>query len=167
MTLPFSRIIFIATLVFAAAFIIATTGSLPERVASHFGAGGAANGFMPQSGYRQFMLVFAVGVPLAVVLLISGLPRLFPGLVNIPNRDYWLAPDQREASLDFLVRHGYLFGCLLVIFICVVHGLVLLANTHSPPRLANGPFIGALLVFLVAMGFWIGALVLRFRQVPD
>ena len=31
-----------------------------------------------------------------------GLPRLAPNLINIPNRDYWLAPERRVATLAAL-----------------------------------------------------------------
>jgi hypothetical protein len=33
--------------------------------------------------------------------------------VNLPNRDFWLAPTQREASLAFLAAHGAALGCLM------------------------------------------------------
>ena len=38
------------------AYVVTTSASLPERVASHFGANGVANGYMSRDGYRTFIL---------------------------------------------------------------------------------------------------------------
>ena len=49
---------------------------------------------MGREGYANFMAAISVGVPLLVALGGSLARWLPPGLVNLPNRDYWLAPDQ-------------------------------------------------------------------------
>jgi len=60
---------------------------------------------MTQTGYAIFMVVFGIGLP----LLILGLKRLisgwFPTRINIPNKQYWLAPERREETLLFLRWH--------------------------------------------------------------
>ncbi len=147
--------------------VFATGALLPEQVASHFGGSGRADAFMSRGGYQFFILLFAVGIPLFIVGLVSILPRLFPRFVNLPNRDYWLAPDRRDQTLDYLSCHALVFGCMLVVFICGVHGLVVQANARNPPQLANGPFIALLLSFLVAGGLWTARLMRRFRKIPD
>ena len=156
-------LVFIALLFTGAGFVLLTTTSLPDRVASHFGAEGHANGYMTREGYRWFMLFFTVGFPLLIVLAIAGLPRLMPQHTNLPNRKYWLAPERRTQAFDFLTIHALWFGCLLVLFICSVHWLVVQANAQHPPQLANGPFLLALGVFLAAMVVWTIGLYQRFR----
>jgi hypothetical protein len=156
-------LMFVALLFAGAAFVISTTESLPERVASHFGAGGHANGYMTRDGYRWFMLFFTVGFPLLIVLAITGLPRLMQQYTNLPNREYWLAPEQRAQAFDFLTTHALWFGILLVLFICAVHWLVVQANTQRPPQLANGPFLMSLGLFLAALVVWIIMLMRQFR----
>jgi hypothetical protein len=157
--------VFVALLISAAVFVAVSSGYLPERVASHFGGDGYADGYMTRDGYRQFMLFFVVVFPLVLTGLIGWLPRRFPRAINIPNRDYWLAPSRREESLAFLARHALWFGCMLVVFLAGVHWLVVRANTVNPPRLANGPFLAMLVVFLAFMGVWTVALLRRFRKV--
>ena len=156
-------LVFIALLLTGGGFVFSTTTSLPDRVASHFGAGGHANGYMTREGYRWFMLFFTVGFPALLVLVIGGLPRLIPQYTNIPNREYWLAPERRTQAFDFLTIHALWFGCLLVLFLCSVHWLVVRANTQHPPQLANGPFLLALGVFLAAMVVWTIGLYRQFR----
>jgi uncharacterized membrane protein len=47
-------IVFVVLMAAVAAFVIATSGSLPERVASHFDGAGNPNGYMTRDGYRTF-----------------------------------------------------------------------------------------------------------------
>lgn len=163
MNQKFLTILFIALLFLGAAFVLSTTTALPDRVASHFGAAGLANGYMTRAGYRWFMLFFMLGFPAFVTLAIGWLPRLIPQYTNIPNRDYWLAPERRAQVFDFLTIHALWFGCLLLLFLCSVHWLVIQANARQPPQLANGSFVLALGAFLLGMATWAIMLMRRFR----
>jgi len=156
--------IFGALLVSAAALLLATVGALPERIPTHFGAGGVPNAWMTRGGYTAFMLAFAVGLPLMIVALIGGLPRLFPRQVNLPNREHWLAPERREASLAFLGRHACWLGCIMVLMAAGVHGLIVRASGATPPRLEQGLFLVMLGGFVVATGLWIVAIFRRFPR---
>lgn len=158
-------LVFIALLFTGAGFVLSTTASLPDRVASHFGTEGLANGYMTREGYRCFMLFFTVGFPALMVLGIGGLPRLIPQYANFPNREYWLAPERRAQAFDFLTAHALWFGILLVLFICAVHWLVVQANMQHPPQLANGPFLTSLGMFLAALVVWI-IMLMRCFSVP-
>ncbi len=158
LTLAFGALLFAGAI-----FVLSTTASLPERVASHFGAGGYANGYMTHDGYRWFMLFFTVGFPTLLVLGIAGLPRLIPQYTNLPNREYWLAPERRAQAFDFLTTHALWFGCLIEVFICSIHWHVMQANAHHPPQLANEPFLTSLGLFLTALVVWIISLMRQFR----
>jgi len=156
-------LVFVALLFAGAEFVMSTTATLPERVASHFGAGGQANGYMTRDGYRWFMLFFTVGFPALIVLAIGWLPRLIPQYTNLPNREYWLTPERRAQAFDFLTVHALWFGCLIEVFICSVHWRVVQANAQYPPQLANGPFLMSLGLFLAALAVWIIMLMRQFR----
>ena len=92
--------LFAAVLIVVAWFIVATTGQLADPVATHFGSDYLANGFMTRDGYLAFSLAFSTLLPVIVAGAVGWLPRLFPRSVNVPNRDYWLAPERRAATLD-------------------------------------------------------------------
>jgi uncharacterized membrane protein len=148
----------------ATAFVWLTSLGLPNLVASHFGASGEANGFMPRSFYVLFMLGFVIGVPVLLVLVTSfamGHPK---ARINLPNREYWLAPERRAETVAVLRAGVRWFGGLLVLFLCYAHWLVVRANQSAPARLAESWFIGGLVAFLVAtlVGVWL--LVGRFRR---
>jgi hypothetical protein len=160
----FARPLFVALLVLSTTVIIATSGQLPAQVASHFGAGGAASGAMTRSGYVLFMLAFAIGLPLLMVFSMGVLPRLMENGLNIPNRDYWMAPARREATLRYLGTHAYWLGSLLTVFIAAIHLLLLEANAAQPPQLPGRAFGGLMAIFLGATAFWAVTLIRHFRR---
>jgi len=159
-----SHLLFAACLVVAVAFIAATTGAMPDRVASHFGANNLANGWMTRDGYRTFMLAFATLLPLVVVGSVGWLPRCAPGAINLPNRGHWLDPKRRDATLASLASYASWLGCLISLFIASIHYLVLEANRASPPQMPAQLFWTLLVGFLAGIVLWIGALYLRFRD---
>ena len=157
---------FLLALLVVLAFVLLTLPALPPVVASHFGADNLANGQMTRSRYRDFMLLFTLGVPLLACLPLAWLPARFPRLVNIPDRDYWLGPEQRDNSLLFFRHHALLLATLVVLFMGAVHGLILQANALQPAQLPVLPFAVTLLFFLGGVLWWSLALVHRFPRRP-
>jgi uncharacterized membrane protein len=157
-------LVFMLCLSIAAIFIVATTGELPDHVASHFGPGNTANGFMTRGGYLVFMLAFALVLPIFVAAMVGLLPRVRTNSINIPHRAHWLEPKRREATLNALSAHGAWLGSLIALFIVAIHYVVLVANRISPPRLPADLFRILLIAFLVGIALWIGTLFLRFRN---
>ena len=92
----------VALALIGAAVVASTSGALPPRVASHFGAGGAANGWMTRENYTWFMMLLTALLPLALLLALAWLPARFERWVNLPHREYWMASPQRAATLDSL-----------------------------------------------------------------
>lgn len=156
----------IVLLALAAAFILLSGQSLPPVVASHFAAGGRADGFMPRSAYLGLMLFITVAVPLLLAFTHGVVRFVPPQLVSLPNRDYWLAPERAAETFAYLRRHGMLMSALLAAFLCFVHWLVVRANALQPPRLPESWFIAGLVVFLLALAVWLGVLVAHFRRRP-
>jgi uncharacterized protein DUF1648 len=147
-----------------AALIVLTTGRLPESVASHFGAGNLADAWMTRDFYLVWMLAFSVLLPVGIVAAIGGLPRAFPGITNLPNRDYWLAPERRADSLRFLAVSACWLGCLLTALAGAIHVLIIEANAVVPARLPGAMFFGLLAAFAAAFGAWLVAIFRRFRR---
>ncbi len=157
-------LLFPITLVGVFIYLLMTTPSLPERVASHFAANGRANGYMSRDGYEVFILAFAIGIPLFVVGVVGLLPRVFPGAINLPDRDYWLAPERREDTLGYLFGWACSLGSLLSLFIAAIHAAVMVANAYEPPRLPGTLFVILLVAFGVGMLVWVAALMSHFRR---
>ena len=156
-------ILFYLVAAVAALFVIRTGGTLPDVVATHFGPSGEANGYMSRTSYVRFMLAFVVLLPLTVNFLVGRVLKLPSTRINIPHREYWLAPERRAETVERLQRHMKFFGVLLAAFLCYVHWQVVKANAHSPPALDNGRFSTGLAAFMVALVAWIVVLRRNFR----
>jgi uncharacterized membrane protein len=119
---------------------------------------------MPHTFYVGFMLVFVIGLPalmVTVTWLAIGSPK---ARINLPNKDYWLAPERRAETIAFLRSSILWFGTGLVAFLCYAHWLVVLANESQPAHLANSWFLGGLVVFFAALLIWLKVLLGHFRQ---
>ncbi|HTY98259.1 MAG TPA: hypothetical protein VMB75_00380 [Rhodocyclaceae bacterium] len=151
-------------LALAAGFVLYTADSLPPLVASHFAGGGAANGFMPHDAYVALMLALVVGLPLLLAAL-TGLSRYAPvERMNLPNRDYWLAPEREAETLAYLAGRGAGFAKRLAVFLAFVHWLVVKANAGQPPHFPEALFFAGLAVFVAALVLWLAGFVAHFRR---
>jgi hypothetical protein len=156
--MPVLSTILFAVLLLAGAMTLALTANqLPLRVASHFDAAGIANGFMGRSDYLMFMLALTLGIPLLIVFFTALVPRFVPiDKLKLPNRDYWLSPGRRDATMASLATSGLGMGCIVTVFLIAVHFMVVAANARTPPRLDSAllwMLVGALVVAVVLWQF--------------
>ena len=159
--------IFLLLVAVAVAFVISTLPALPGVVATHFGFDGAANGFASRDYYRSLILALLIGVPGVIVAIMTWLVKIYPASLNIPHRDYWLAPPRAVDTYAFLRGQGFRLGSLLVWLIAGTHWVVLEANKARPPHLPPGALRLVLLVFFAGIALWVAALWMRFRQLPE
>jgi uncharacterized membrane protein len=141
-----------------------TYGYLPPVVASHFNATGTPDGWMSRAAYLSIMAAVAFGVS-ALALGTFYCIHYFPSwMINLPQRDYWLAPERRAATSDELFRAAMWLASLETIFILCLHLFVVAANSAQPPRLSSQVWF-LLAGFLLATLIWTIALIRRFRNV--
>jgi hypothetical protein len=143
----------------------ATRRQLPPSVASHFDIRGNADGW---SDTETFVLVFAVlslGLPLMMVGIFRLTRYLPPSLINLPNRDYWLAPERREETYSVLLRQSLWLACLVQVYVMGLYLLALEANFHDPAQLSVPAMLGLLAGFLLGVAYWVVLLYRRFRKV--
>lgn len=154
----------LVTLVLGIAFVLLTGNSLPPVVASHFVAGGAANGFMPRGTYLRFFTALLVGLPLLITLVASLTSILPTRFINLPNGEYWLTPERQADTLSYLRNQGIRFSVILTVFLCFVHWLVVQANTHSPPLFPESQFFIGIAAFLIGLVIWLGSFIVHFSH---
>lgn len=145
----------------ALAVVLATCPLLPERMAVHFAADGHADGWGPRSAYIGLIASVLALAPLlaaAPALLVRVLPA---GLINLPHRAYWLAPERRAASVAWLVRHMCWSGLPLPPGLLVLHLAVVWAARQEPPAL---PFAAAVATLAIIAGGEIAVLVALLRR---
>ena len=136
---------------------------LPAQIATHFGVRGVADGWSSKTSFAVTHGGLLVFMPALFVGLAWFMPRLPVSLVNLPHRDYWLAPARRARTMETVSRFLLAFGIVTTSFLVGLMHLTLAANLNPPPRLGTGfavLLIGQITV-LVGMVVW---LLVKFRR---
>ncbi|MCE9598199.1 MAG: DUF1648 domain-containing protein [Spirochaetia bacterium] len=132
---------------------------LPDRVATHFDIYGHPDSWASNLSNT----ILFCGLFVFFGLLFSGvkflLGKLPASLINMPNREYWFAPERREASLAKVAIFMAEFGFFANLFFTAILFLTFYAN-----RNATGLSISLMLVMLAAfLVFVIGWIIHLYR----
>jgi uncharacterized membrane protein len=135
---------------------------LPERMASHFGAGGFPNGWMSKAG---FFGVFAVLVLFSTVMVFLA-PRQIAASsderIHLPRKEYWLTPERRAETMAYFTVQFAWYGCAFLLTEVLAMEMAIEANFQTPPHLATNPILALVAGFVLFNAFWVLALVRHF-----
>ena len=155
------KVLFLLLAAYAAVHFSAYYSQLPEVVASHFDAHGMPNGWQTKSAFFSVL----IGVSVLAAVIGFGIPRLIallpPEYINLPNKRYWLAPERRGETMDFLNGYFAWFGCALFAVILLTINFAIQANLH-PGRLPDATSMWYVLSGFMA--FAIGGTVRIFKR---
>ena len=157
--LLFLYLVFFTTLHF-------TWGQLPDPVASHFDGRGNPDAWVERQSYVAGMVGLALFLPGIVVGLCFAMRYAPRSTINLPNRDYWLAPERRAETFAFFFRHSLWFACLAILFVIGIHLTVVEANSNLPSRLSLPLLLMTAGGFLIGMVVWILKLLWPFLKLP-
>jgi uncharacterized membrane protein len=146
-------------------YLAETYGALPPKVASHFDVHGRPNGWMSRAADAEILSAVALLVPAIVIGGMGGAGRIPVSFINRPHRDYWEAPDRRQAALVILRRYAVWFAALNVLFLTGAQALIVEANLPAPHSLDMTRFTSGVIVYLVLTGAWTLLLLRRFSKV--
>ena len=156
--------IFILGIAFAQA--IYYFSAMPDPMASHFGFGGEANGYLSRNA-------FFIGEAFVFLIMIFSFiltPWLFEKKkvsngINLPNKAYWLAPIRIDDFYKYFRTSFAWFGVVTLILLVGSLQLVFEANFLSKPVLNEKIFLA---LFCGYMGFviiWIISFYRKFSKV--
>lgn len=148
------RKLFILAFIANVAVTLIALAVLPDRIATHFGADGRADGWAPN--YVDALIMTGVHVLLFISFYFSPqLMLMFPAKwINLPNKAYWLQPavlPRTKAMMSTLMRQ---FGFALFLFLLVAGLLSLQANMARTVRLHLTVFYPAVGAFLIYTVWW-------------
>jgi hypothetical protein len=151
------RALFVACWGAHLSFILLSAGSLPAVVTdpSHGGK------TWSRDAYVAISLGMGVLVPAMCTWGVAFIARHFTGALNMPNKDYWMAPERRASTLATLGRLMWPLGLLIVLAQAGSTVMVLASVMHWPLG-AEIPIVGGVL-WAVAMAAWVGVVLRTFR----
>lgn len=155
--------LFVVLLVCFGGSLYVSVPMLPERVATHFNGAGQPDGWMARATHLWCMAAFGVLFPLFLIGVCWGTRFLPAGLVNIPHREHWLAPERRADTVSYMTWHAVWFGCLALGFVIGLHWLIVFSNRRQPVGLPLVWMLGILVPFLTGVAAWVFCLYRRFR----
>ena len=152
---------------YAAIHFLPYYSQLPNVVASHFDGRGVANGWQTKPA---FFIVF-VGVSVLAAVIGFVIPRIIsampPQLINLPNKQYWLAPDQLAETQAFLSNYFAWFGCAVFLLIILTFDYAIQSNLQPENRPDVSRMWYTLASFLAFVAVWTIRLLTRLLKPPE
>lgn len=137
---------------------------LPETVAVHFDTSGAPNSWNSRT---QFAITLASLEVLMAVIGLAGallMKRIPASMLNIPNREFWLAPERREKTISFVAEQLVWIEAITLAFVLVVGQAVILAHLRAGPPELSRSFLLVLPVLGLALAFVLIRILKRFGR---
>lgn len=136
---------------------------LPARIASHFGPDGRADGWMEKGAFMVTGLIL-MGFTTATLAGTGALLARTPNeLINLPNKEYWLAPERRTETLAAVADQMNWVGAATNLLLVALFHLIYRANLTPDPRLGTMPML-YVAAYLAYTTFWAVSLMRRFRK---
>ncbi|HEX2860777.1 MAG TPA: DUF1648 domain-containing protein [Lacunisphaera sp.] len=129
------QILFLALVLAALGQALWQHQRLPDRIAAHFNGSGQPDGWLS----RGQQTAWHIGTVLFLAAVFQGIAALQPRLpkeyVNLPHRDYWLAPERAAATHAWVNGIVLRLGCAVMLFFIALFHLLYRANLTAQPRL--------------------------------
>lgn len=105
---------------------------MPEQLAAHFNIQGSPDRFVSKAQFFRFQLQ-----TMLVVILVSLLSQIIllvlpPNMVNLPHREYWLAPERRDETMGRISDFGAVLFGVILLAVQSVFEVSAYANLHTP-----------------------------------
>lgn len=138
----------------------------PAILWSHFSANGLPDGRMPKGGFFV-MWIGLTALPTALGFGYDLLLRRLPiANISMPNKEWWLAPERREATFRDLSDMVAWLTASVSVFLGATNVAIVTANAHAPVQLGSAITVNVLVLLAVVAAIVIGYL-LHWSRTPD
>lgn len=169
MPTSFLYALFAITWVMVSAFVLVTSNELPPEMASKFDMYGIASTVMTtRDNYRFTYLLTLFMTSGTIVLAFAGVSIASTESINLPHKDYWLAPKRKHATMSYILSWGAIIGIATLLLLGAVHFAVVLAHRNTPPAMPVAALWAPIALYSLVVSWMVFQLWRRFRlpQVP-
>lgn len=160
-----ARIAFWGLVLLAIGQIFYYAPQLPDRMATHFDSAGNADGWQSPAGFTGLYVFVLATIALSFGLMPLVIDKLPNSLINLPHKDYWLAPERRAETLGALAGHMLWMGAGTMLLILVLMQQVIDTNLAQQDRLP-GSSMTLIVLYLGGVAIWLIFLFRRFGRPP-
>ena len=159
----FGRVFYVIVLlicVFEAARLWSIT---PAQMAAHFDILGNPDRFVPKAEFFWYQIQ-----TMLVVVIVSLLPQILflvlpVSLINMPNREYWLAPERREGVMDRMSSFAAMMFGIILLTIQAGFEISAYANLRTPILFNARLMLMVMAASFIAIGVLLFQLITSFR----
>lgn len=160
------KLLFILLAILAVIYFASVYARLPDVVASHFNGRGDATGWQTKTVFMVFFVGAIALASIPVFRLPGVISRLPADKINLPNKTYWLAPEQSAATLEYFSTWSAWFGCALLLVIFFTFDYAVQSNLHPDHRPDPAHMIYVVAGFLAFTAIWVVRLTTHFARIP-
>jgi len=128
---------------------------LPPEVAIHFGAKGNPDSW----GTRAFLVWFFLAMDSGLFLMFLWIPSLIlrmpVALISLPNKDYWLAKENRPKFKAIFEPLWWEYGVAVLLLSLLTKALTVDANLSAPVHMNSGIFWVIFIAFMAYTLHWV------------
>lgn len=139
---------------------------LPNKVASHFNGAGQPDGWMSKTNFVAMTLLLQFGLA-AMMFGIGWLVRVLPpSMINIPNKEYWLAGERRDQTLNDSAAMMAWIAAGTAVFMMVIFYFSFDANVGEKNGLNSTATWIAVVIYLVWLTVYCVMSLKKYYSVP-
>jgi uncharacterized membrane protein len=136
---------------------------LPDQIATHYGVAGEPDDFTSKKtalilNFTLFCLLN--GMFFGMAWLTKKVPE---NLLNIPNKDFWLKPENKPRAMELIFGFGLKIGIVTDLFLLILFQHIYAINIDSA-KFNSGRFWIGLFIYFVAIGLMIWQLYQIFQN---
>ena len=140
--------------------------TMPAEVVSHFDAAGQANGWSTRAEFSTQMIALHLAMAAMFGFIGWMLPKLPDSLINIRNKEVWLAPARRAETLAWTADWMRWMGVLTQLLMCAIVRISLAASGDNPQPMPTWTPWVLLAAFLSLTAIWLVGFFRRFARKP-
>lgn len=163
--MPKPRPIFIFLLIVSALQCAYYYPRLPGTVASHFDRAGYPNDWSSKALFFGIILAMTAMNAFVFLLMPRWFPRFSQDRMNLPHKNYWLAPERAEETHLYIQHQMLWFGVATTVLMIGVTQLAIEANLSTQPTLAPDAF-WMLMAYFGYVVIWLARFFTHFLAKP-
>ena len=139
---------------------------LPDPMYTHFSTSGAPNGTGARASYAALIVILLAVLDGMFIAIAWTLPRIPDSLINMPRKDYWLAPERRAKTMAYLIDNLSWLGAATIGLMVWLNHDTIAANLSATGRLRTGGWLpmGAYTLYVVV---WLVVFLRHFFRPPQ
>lgn len=157
------RYALIATLILS--LVTAAVGHMmmADRIATHFGADGQADGWSAKGTFTVLMVLLDLFMFAMFYWSHVLMEKVDSRFLSLPNREYWLTDTHKPEAIRKMSDYMAEFGVATLLLMIYAKISTVMANLGSGESLSTGLFLWVIILYMAYTVWWCVRLIMAYR----